>query len=136
MAQAAALRHATDMVDRWLVFGPRAVAIHRLRNAVQRHDLAAAARLAAQVPPARGSRLPATWEAWFQLQLAAVHLDAGHDASAIACLLEARREAYEWTRRHPTTVSVVRRLLESPRRPSQTLADLATYVRLLGPAMT
>ena len=131
VARAAAARFPVDGHDRWCVFGPRAVAMCHVANAVERHDPDAALRYARDVPPPSGGSLPATWEAWFALCTAFAQAEAGHDSAALAGLVDARRIAPEWTKHHPLAETVVLTLLQRLRRPCEELAHLAAYLNVL-----
>jgi transcriptional regulator with XRE-family HTH domain len=131
VARAAATRHGTDGVDQWSVFGPRVVAMYAACNAAERHDIDAALRHAAIVPPPTGGTLPPTWEARYLLTMAFAHSEAGEDATAVRLLSQARDTAPEWITYHPLAATVVLEQLERPRKPSDELAALATHLRVL-----
>jgi hypothetical protein len=123
--------HPSTLMPGAPVFGPRVVAMYAACNAVEAHDIDAALRHAADVPPAHGGTLPATWEARYLLNMAYANSETGHDVAAIELLWQAKNTAPEWVTYHPLAATVVLEQLERPRKSSDKLAALATHLQVL-----
>jgi transcriptional regulator with XRE-family HTH domain len=109
VARAAAARFQRDQADRRGVFGPTAVAMTAVSNAVEYGDLAEALRLVGDVSSV--GRVPATWEARYLLNVAYAQCEIHRDLDAVTTLLRVQALTPEWMRYQVQSRDVVAELL-------------------------
>lgn len=133
VAGGAALRHGSDAINRWSVFGPSVVAMTRVNNAVELGDFSTAVRGADEFDATEAGGVPATWRARYCLNVAYANIEVSDVAAALMSLTRARALAPEWVRYHPMGRAVVGELLNRvPRRASAQLRSLAKYFEVVG----
>jgi transcriptional regulator with XRE-family HTH domain len=129
VARAAAARFQRDRADRRGVFGPTAVAMTAVSNAVEYGDLDEALRMVGGVPS--GGRVPATWESRYLLNVAYAQCQTRRDLDAVATLLRVQALTPEWMRYQVQSRDVVAELLlRRGRTRASGLSQLADHLGL------
>jgi transcriptional regulator with XRE-family HTH domain len=129
VARAAAARFQRDQADRRGVFGPTAVAMTAVSNAVEYGDLDEALRMVGDVPSA--GRVPATWESRYLLNVAYAQCQTRRDLDAVATLLRVQALTPEWMRYQVQSRDVVAELvLRRGRTRTSGLSQLADHLGL------
>lgn len=125
-AARAAARRVPDGVYAGTAFGPSSVRVHELATAVETSDISRATQLISHWQPPRA--LTAERRSHFHIEAARTHRWAGNPDQAIDSIWNARHAAPQHTRASPVAIHTVQAIIQTKRRPSSSLLQLAGWL--------
>ncbi|HEX4831548.1 MAG TPA: helix-turn-helix transcriptional regulator [Trebonia sp.] len=121
----AAASYLPDGIYHGTAFGPSSVRVHELATAVEASDTTRALQVISQWHPP--GTLPAERRSHFHIEAARAYHWAGKPDQAITALCQARQAAPQHTRYNPAATSTIQALINTKRRPSPALLQLASW---------